>query len=368
MFLYFYTLKINKVKLAKFIHDLLLENETVIIPGFGAFISTYKPAEIIENKITPPSKIISFSQQVRNNDGLLVSAIARKAKISQQNALKRIERERENMLYQLDKGENILVENLGNLFYNENNEIQFASFQDDNLLLDSFGFEPVSMEDSVEKTIESEPAKELIEIEEPISQKTEIYTETEKLDETVSESNAEEINLPEIEHSAAIEKSKERKKTSSFWYLFILIPILIVGYFVINNNSKSNKTEINHEPLSAENELEIVIETKAPVDTTLKDSIVDTAAVEVEKTKSIDKSIPANSKYYLVGGSFKNEENAEKFIIQLKEKGIEGIRLGKRGSLFLIGIEEFNTEQEAFNSLNEQLKKYPDWNIWVYKK
>ena len=42
--------------------------------------------------------------------------------------------------------------------------------------------------------------------------------------------------------------------------------------------------------------MEIVIETKAPVDTTLKDSIVDTAAVEVEKTKSIDKSIPAPRK------------------------------------------------------------------------
>ena len=71
------------MKLAKHIHDLLLENETVIIPGFGAFISTYKPAEIGENEIKPPSKEISFTRQIRNNDGMLVTAIARKAKISQ---------------------------------------------------------------------------------------------------------------------------------------------------------------------------------------------------------------------------------------------------------------------------------------------
>lgn len=121
--------KSNIVKLAKYIYDLLLENETVIIPGFGAFVSTYKPAQIGDNEIKPPSKEISFTQQIRNNDGLLVAAIARKAKISQPNALKRIERECENMLYQLDKGEDLIVENLGKLFYNKKNKIQFTSFQ-----------------------------------------------------------------------------------------------------------------------------------------------------------------------------------------------------------------------------------------------
>ncbi|HSO86381.1 MAG TPA: SPOR domain-containing protein [Draconibacterium sp.] len=355
------------MKLAKYIHDLLLENETVIIPGLGAFISTYKPAEISGNEIKPPSKEISFSQQIRNNDGLLVAAIARKAKISQPNALKRIERARENILYQLDNGENVVVENLGILFYNEKNEIQFTSFQEDNLLLDSFGLEPISMEDLVEKTIATEPAQDLIEVEDTILQESEIDTEAENVVETVSEQKSEKIILPEYKHAPAVEKSKERKKAGWYWYLLILIPVFVAGYFVVNNNSKSNQTEISQEPAAKEDQQEIAIETKVLDDSTPNDSIVETSAIVTRKTESVDKSLTENSKYYLVGGGFKNEENAEKFIVRLKEKGIDGIRLGKRGNLYLIGIEEFDTEQEAYNSLNKHVKKYPEWNIWVFK-
>jgi hypothetical protein len=75
-----------------------------------------------------------------------------------------------------------------------------------------------------------------------------------------------------------------------------------------------------------------------------------------------------NPKYYLVGGGFKSEENVEKYILILKEKGIEGIRLGKRGNMYLVGIAEFDNEAEAFKSLNEHVRNDSTWNLWVYKK
>ncbi len=245
------------MKLAKYIHDLLLENETVIIPGFGAFISTYKPAVISETEIKPPSKEISFTRQIRNNDGMLVTAIAtaiaRKAKISQPNALKRIERERENILYQLDRGEKVVVENLGVLFYNEKNEIQFSPFHDENLLMDSFGFEPITVADAVEKPEETEPSKDFAE-EIMVSEGIEINIESENADKTVSEiispvtepepvsqtedfPENEKIKLPRPLPEWAIKQPVERKKTSRYWFLLILIPIFIGGYFVLNKFS-----------------------------------------------------------------------------------------------------------------------------------
>jgi hypothetical protein len=356
------------VKLVKYIQELLLYNETVIIPGFGAFISTYKPAEIGEHEIKPPTKEISFNQQIKNNDGLLVGAVARKGKISQQNALKRIERDRENMLYQLDNGDQIVLEDLGTLTYNEQNEIQFTPSQNDNLLLDSFGLETISIEDSVDNTLEKESSINLTEPVEPITEKPKINNRTEKANEPDHVQKSATIKLPEYKHVPAIEKPIERKKANIFWYLFILIPIFIGGYFLINNNSKLNKSEFNEEPVTTEEEKKIVIETQVPVDSTLNDSIVETAVVEVGNTKSVDNSGTENSKYYLVGGGFKAEENAEKYILRLKEKGIEGIRLGKRGNMFLVGIAAFDTEQEAYKALNENLKTNPGWNLWVHKK
>jgi nucleoid DNA-binding protein/cell division septation protein DedD len=370
------------VKLAKYIHDLLLENETVIIPGLGAFISTYKPAEIGDNEIKPPSKEVSFSNQIRNNDGILVSAIARKAKISQPNALKRIERERENILYQLDKGEEVVVEDLGVLIYNEKNEISFTPFQKDNLLLDSFGFLPISMDDIVEEVIEPESDAVIAEqLTEP--EKTEIISENdsetemkstvfepagEEFEEPVVEQKTETTKLPENKFDPLIIYPEKRKKAVWYLYLLILIPIIIGGYFILNKIFNKNINENYNETSPQVKKQEVIIQTITPSSSEESDSITENKVIETVKTETAENPILTDSKYYLVGGGFKKEENAEKFILRLKESGIEGFMLGQKGSLYLVGIGSFNTESEAYNSLNEHVKKYPDWNLWVFEK
>ena len=357
------------MNLAKYIRDLLLENETVIIPGFGAFTSSYKPAEIGDNEIKPPSKEILFTQQIRNNDGVLVGAIARKAKISHLNAMERLERERENMLYQLDKGEEIIFGNLGKLFYNEKNEIQFVTFEDDNLLLDSFGFEPISMEDSIEKAVETESDQDLTEAVVESSEETpELITEAENGSETVSEQKSETIKQPELKPAPESEKPKKTKIAGWFWYLLILFSFLIYGYFVIIINSKSINTDINQDTTIKNDQQELLIQKIVPVDSLLNDSTSQTEGIDTVETETTLNTISTDSNYYLVGGGFKNEENAEKFILDLKEKGIDGFKLGKKGSLFLVGIASYKTEADAYNDLNQRIRENPGWELWVYQK
>ena len=146
------------MNLGKYIHELLLKNETVIIPGFGAFTSIYKPSETDEEKevLKPPSKIIGFDPQIRNNDGLLVGKVAEEEEISHFDALKRIEKERENILHYLDKIGRKTLEGTGELFYDENREINFTPVLDENLLLESYGLEPISLNEFSEKTKEAE--------------------------------------------------------------------------------------------------------------------------------------------------------------------------------------------------------------------
>ena len=350
------------MKITNYIHELLLSNETVIIPGLGAFISTYKPAEISGNEIKPPSKEISFTGQIKNNDGVLVTAVARKAKISQPNALKRIERERENILYQLDKGEKVTLENVGELFYNEKNEIQFTPFSEDNLLLDSFGLETIPLEDTIEKAIETEPEEALSETVEP---KTEVEEEIKIVS---SEEPVEKIKLPRPLPDWAIEKPVENKKANRFWYLLILIPIFIGGYFVFRDKPASKYSEKNTDQSVINEQQGVQIQTIPPADSMQIDSIQQPVVDSVKIVEPQAGLSGEDSKYYLVGGGFKNEENVEKYILKLKEKGIEGIKLGKRGGMYLVGIAAFENEAEAYKSLNEHLKTYPDWNLWVYKK
>jgi nucleoid DNA-binding protein/cell division septation protein DedD len=381
------------LNLSNFIYSLLLENDTVIIPGFGAFVSTYKPAVILENEIKPPSKEISFTQKIKNNDGMLAEIIARKAKISQSYAMKRIEKAHENMLYELDKGETVIIENIGTLVYNEKNEIQFNPFHDENLLLDSFGLETISKEDAikkieivnvetpvVEEVVDSEEVAEIIDetgtesIIETIEEETEKKTEEiispviEKEDEVILEKKPEKEHIPVLETAEKSERQVEKKKTGWYWYLLILIPIFIAGFFILNNKSKTSETTIDTEVSSNIQQQNTPSETAVPVDST-ENNLDET--IEPETAKNVSREITASngvSKFYIVGGGFKNEEKVEKYILKLKEKGINGFSLGQKGSLYLVGIDSFDNESDAQESLNKLVKANPGWNLWIYEK
>lgn len=382
------------LNLSSFIYSLLLENDTVIIPGFGAFISTYKPAEIGENEIKPPSKVISFTQQIKNNDGLLVEIIARKAKISQTNALKRVEKARENMLYELDKGNTVILENIGSISYNENNQIEFVPIEEDNLLLDSFGLDTISTEDAVKKKFIVEPDEDKENektqllagaailnktegteetIPEPDSSEkvTESDTDVKNENETVDEKGSEEFKFPEFKPATTIdneEEEDERWKIAWYWYILILLPIFVGVYFVIMNNSKSTNSEIQGKKNTNIEQKDIQAKTTTPTDTVQNDSIFieDTKESTVAIIEPTDQN--QGPKYYLIAGGFEEQENVEEYILQLKEKGIESFVAGKTGRLILVGIEKFDSEEDANRSLNAHFKTNPERKLWIYKK
>lgn len=400
------------MKINTCIHDLLLENETVIIPGFGAFISHYKPAEILpeNDEIKPPSKTLSFNQKIRNNDGLLVGYIAHKEAISHFDALKVIEKDREDMIYQLDKGERITFENIGVLFRNENNEIEFESFQQENLLLDSFGLDTTSLtqdEPVIEEEAKNEPVVEAVTDEEPappvseetvtdepgveevtreeaenISEETNIVesenlidSELEKEQETIPGEPADKPApvLENITESMPMqEEPKEKKKFGWLWFLLIFIPIVVAGIFLYTKqNQDNNPTEIKQENPVSENE--IVKSEEIPAADTVKYDTVKTELASTIQTESqkANQTMATETKnrgnYYLVGGSFKEEENADKFMQEFNAEGYTPFKLGKRGNFYIIAIGRFNTEKEAVVAQNKFIEENPNSGTWVYK-
>jgi len=388
------------VNINTYIHELLLENETVIIPGFGAFISHYKPAEIHpeNDEIIPPGKTLSFNQKIRNNDGLLVGYVAEKEGISHFDALKKIEKERENIIYQLDKGENITFENIGVLSRNPDNEIEFEPFEQENLLLDSFGLEATSLtpsepeveeeekekpedQEKVVSEFEPENNEPEAELEEPA--KPEDTTEPEDTSEEASEEVQESVKEPtafikeqlvfgEAEPAMPHEEQKEKKKRGWVWFLLILIPIIGAGiYFYLRPNNEASPIHITEEQPITENELanegEPVLTDTTKSDTTTTE-LATAQQTEVTPTDSAEMTETSGQGiYYLVGGSFKQKENVEKFMNEFEAEGYTPFLLGKRGNFYIVAIGRYNTEDEAFAAKDEFLKKNPDAGTWVYK-
>jgi hypothetical protein len=101
----------------KYISELLLEHDCVVVPGLGGFVANYAPAQINSSRHTifPPYKKIVFNRKLKNNDGLLaeyISAVENKSFSEAANSLNLFA---ENILQRLNKGETILIDSVGSL-------------------------------------------------------------------------------------------------------------------------------------------------------------------------------------------------------------------------------------------------------------
>ncbi|MGM0619680.1 MAG: hypothetical protein ACQETJ_01425 [Bacteroidota bacterium] len=366
------------MKLGKYIQNLLQENETVIVPGFGAFVSVYKPAEIDEqsDEIKPPSKAITFNPKIRNNDGLLVDAIANKEGISHFEALKKIEDERDEIIYQLDKEEKVTLENAGVLFLDESNEIQFEPSEGKKLFSETFGLEETSLKD------EPEPVPEQIPEEEKITETTGVEEPPEEQipeGESTEQEFEKEPEPETVPHSLPDEPEKpEKKKKGWLWFLLILIPIVAAVIFILLKDDVVKEqppvAEVTENEPPAE-EIPAEEETSESLPVTGEDSVqtdsvetVQEDSVQIEEI-TIDSAHylkPDTTMFYLVGGSFKEAKNANKYFRKLENEGHEPFHLGKQGSYYIVGIDIFDNEIEAYGAQYNFLDKYPGSGVWVF--
>ena len=76
--------------ISKYIKELIIKNECIILSGFGGFETHYKPAsvDIISGKLIPPTKQVIFRPEFRKDNGLLIKFIAGKEKLSAEEARK----------------------------------------------------------------------------------------------------------------------------------------------------------------------------------------------------------------------------------------------------------------------------------------
>jgi hypothetical protein len=286
----------------------------------------------------------------------LVGKVAEGEVISHFDALTEIEKERENIIYQLDKGDKYLLDEVGELFLNEQNKTQLIPIEEDNLLLDSFGLESVIVEENVE------PSQAIT------------FAEKEEEIEDIQETEQKEIIAPVTAPAPALEvaeKEEEKKKKRSWlWVLLILAPIIVVGVYITTKQKKEVEPPAKKttEIIPLVKEESVIIQDSTIIDTIptiVKDSIPVEKLEETPIENSIDSEKP---KFYLVGGSFKIEENASTYLSQLKDEGFEPFHLGKRGNFFIVGIGTYNSEREALTARRVFHETNPNSDVWILEE
>ncbi len=75
---------------SRHIATLLRRHDCVVVPGVGAFVATRESAAMSDDVLTPPVRRVSFNAALTHDDGLLASSVARRMKISFEQARERV--------------------------------------------------------------------------------------------------------------------------------------------------------------------------------------------------------------------------------------------------------------------------------------
>lgn len=134
------------ISMIEHIEYLMLSNDCVVVPGFGAFIAQYTSSNNCaqNSTFTSPKRSISFNASINHNDGLLANSIAKKASIPYAEALKQIEKSTTICRQALSDGSEVPFGRLGFFISNAEGHIEFIPFHHELANDDFFGLQSFS--------------------------------------------------------------------------------------------------------------------------------------------------------------------------------------------------------------------------------
>ncbi len=288
------------MRLERYISELLYRYQCVTVPGLGSFLAQHQSAQIDEGTYTfvPPSKKLSFNAQLTSNDGLLVKHIAAHQKKAYESVLEEVETQVDEWKRLLQNQEKVTLKNIGVLWQNEEEKIQFQPAEEINYLTSSFGLSAF-----VSPAVVREELKEQV---------------------TALEEKAPILFTPEKKEAAV----KERFPYLKYAAVFLLtISTGLTGYTYLEDQKLRTEQMVSKD---AQRQIEHAIQEATFFNTTPLE--IPTIKLNVNK---------APERYHIIAGAFRVKANAQKKIKQLQAKGY---------SARAVGVNKYGLHQVAYGS------------------
>ena len=308
------------MRIEKYISDLLYRYQCVTVPGLGSFLARYQSAKVHKttNAFYPPSKVISFNGQLTADDGLLTKHVSQVNNISYEEASRKISGVVQSWTGKMKNGEIIEMDQIGEIWYNEESKILFQPSDHVNYLTSSFG-----LSSFVSPAVTRETLKKEVEA---IEEKTPIAFTPER-----------------------------RKETPSFLkYAAVFLLALSAGSIGYKLVEQDYSQRMEFAQQEAQQEVEKTIQEATFFDT----SPIELPAVTLELHQ-------APLKYHIVAGAFRVEANASKRVQELEQKGFNAHLVGvNKYGLHQVAYSSFADVQEALAYLRK-IKKEESQEAWL---
>ncbi|MCS6823981.1 MAG: SPOR domain-containing protein [Cytophagaceae bacterium] len=399
------------MEIESYIKDLLHEHDCVIIPDFGGFLSERMSVEIhpITHRFSPPSKRIAFNAQLINNDGLLASYLSAKHNISFEEALAEIKKFVLHVHQEIANNGSFVFPEVGKLFRNKENKLEFVPDINVNYLDDSFGLSELFFKPIERNNIGMTNPKNI----RPVVKRQ------------VPVKNMQTASTPKTQNSSDSSQNEKSTKSAVARFFLILIPLLIlvgVGFLIVTSKQdgkslagfdfwnttkeENKKPEIKREQPDSAVALDQQINNTdsssyvPPVDestTTIENTATSNTSEDpeslvlsesndipaklslIEKQKKLEQQAKGSKKsafnktekmqihgrYFVIVGSFIDEKNAYNFRNEIAKKGKNAtvIEPNSKSRFYKVAIDDYDNAEDAEKRKNELSGKYKD--VWV---
>jgi nucleoid DNA-binding protein len=348
-----------QLDVASSISELLFEYESVIIPGFGAFVSSNRPALIdhVQGKLSPPSKKLTFNKNILVNDGVLLHHLQEKYELSQDEAQAAIDDFSIAIKKRLDNREIVEFPGVGRLYKDFENSFKFLQ-ANTNFNTDSYGLPEIQFFPVIKKEDRSAPLAKP------------------------------QINIPKAASSKPLSKPKPEKKqrnlgawlqTSMPWVILLSLVIIVLSIYFIQKDFGVTAVDPNDKtiPVNRINKRPAVDEKEDPKEDEIDyaaDNRPDPPVVQPDPEPEVEPEVdteeptlPPNYKEAIVIiGAFSDENNAEKIIQEIYKAGYDAYTDKSKGNT-RVGVQFAYESDQQYRSRLADIRKRFNEKAWVLK-
>ena len=331
--------------------ELLQDNECVIVPDFGAFISKRHSATIdyANHRFTPPYKEIVFNNKLKNDDGLLVDFMIEKDSLTKEDALAKIRSFVNQSEAILDVNSELVLEGIGKIRKFGDDYI-LTSKTETNLLGDSFGLTEFNVQ-PVFRTETYQIIKERIAVEQK-EKNTEYTVAVENVEDTPE---VVKMRKPGIARTLAVAtlaflllfafnwKTEQTGSNFASWNPFLYSS---PNEFLINFMEPENVLESENLKTS---EPENVLESEN-LKVSEPENVLESENLKISEPEKVLES----HHYFIVGGSFQTLDRAEFCLKDIRNQGFENASLLEKNDKGYIRVyyESFVEKSDALIRLD----------------
>jgi len=332
----------------QYIIDLLFEFDCVTIPGFGGFIMHSRSARLDEarHRIFPPTRVPSFNSLLNHDDGLLISRVSTGNGLSYKEASNNVADFVNELRRRIASGETVELEGIGSFRQGIEDEIMFYPHQVANFLPTAFGMEAQGL-----------------------------FSVNRQAEFSRKDSKPADRSAKQIRH---------RNPKPVRWTLAVSLPIVALLLYGIIFPASIQTIYMNYSGIVVDffTSKEFVTTPEFKLTETTVTMPAPVEIKEEEENKILPETItsheikadpaPVNPsevapKFYIIGGCFEKEENADKFLAWLLKKGYEAEKAGvtKKGHT-RISYKSF-TEKDPALSFLLKIKDTENPGAWLLK-